>query len=118
VAFWAPDADGAVKLWLRDLHAAHARALPESTITDPNNEGYLLEFSFDGRSLLAHLDAKLKRIPLDGGSPQTIVDAPDPRGFSWGSADVIVYQPTGDGVVRGTDKRRHASGACADTARG
>ena len=34
VAFWAPDADGRVLLWVRDLHRPQARPIPESRSTN------------------------------------------------------------------------------------
>jgi len=45
------------------------------------------------------LGGKLKRISLDGGSPQTLADAPQPRGATWGADGQIVYQPAVGGPL-------------------
>ena len=93
VVFWAPDAKGDVQLWARDLRGPEARALPGTRISDLSIGIYQPSFSTDGKSLVVFLDNKVKRVFLDGGSPQTLADAPEPRGSSWGSRDLIVYQP-------------------------
>jgi dipeptidyl aminopeptidase/acylaminoacyl peptidase len=56
-------------------------------------------FSPDGRNLLVFHDAKLKRIAVDGGSPQTIAEAPSGRSATWGANDQIVYQPAVGGPL-------------------
>lgn len=99
VAFWAPDADNRVKLWVRDFRSPQPRALPDTASTEFSDQGHQPSFSPDGRSLLALFDGKLKRIPLDGGSPQVLADAPQPRGASWGADDRIVYQPSVGGPL-------------------
>jgi Tol biopolymer transport system component len=99
VAFWAPNTDGRVHLWVRNLGNPQARALPETMISELELEGFQPAFSPDGRSLVAFMDGKLKRISLDGGSPQTLADAPNPRGATWGANDQIVYQPAVGGPL-------------------
>ena len=99
VAFWAPDADGRVQLWVRNLGGPQARALPDTVIAGLEMEGFQPAFSPDGRTLLAFMDGKLKRVALDGGSPQTLVDAANPRGATWGAGDQIVYQPAVGGPL-------------------
>ena len=99
VAFWAPDAGGRIQLWVRDIRQPQARALPDSVIGEFDSDGMQPSFSPDGRTLLAMFHGKLKRIPLDGGSPQTIADAPQPRGATWGVGDRIVYQPAVGGPL-------------------
>jgi Tol biopolymer transport system component len=99
VAFWAPDAEGRIQLWVRDIRQPQARALPDTIIGEFDNDGMQPSFSPDGRTLLALFHGKMKRIPLDGGSPQTIADAPQPRGASWGVGDRIVYQPVVGGPL-------------------
>ena len=99
VAFWAPDADGRVQLWVRNLGSPQARALPDTVIAGLEMEGFQPAFSPDGRTLLAFMDGKLKRVALDGGSPQTLVDAANPRGATWGARDQIVYQPAVGGPL-------------------
>jgi len=84
VAFWAPDVDGRIQLWVRDLRIPQARALPDTVITEHDADGLQVAFSPDGRALVAFLGGKLKRISLDGGSPQTLADASQARGATWG----------------------------------
>ncbi len=99
VAFWAPNADGRVQLWVRNLGSPQERALPDTVIAGLEMEGFQPAFSPDGRTLLAFMDGKLKRVTLDGGSPQTLVDAANPRGATWGTGDQIVYQPAVGGPL-------------------
>ena len=52
----------------------------------PNSRQQVFQpaFSPDGRTLVVFMDTKLKRVSLDGGSPQTLADAPNPRGATLG----------------------------------
>jgi Tol biopolymer transport system component len=99
VAFWAPDAAGRVQLWVRDLGTPQARALPDTVINEHDTDGLQPAFSPDGRALVVFLGGKLKRISLDGGSPQTLADAPQARGAAWGVDGQIVYQPAVGGAL-------------------
>jgi eukaryotic-like serine/threonine-protein kinase len=42
---------------------------------------------------------KLKKIPADGGPPQIMASATNPRGGSWGSKDVLIYAPEVGGML-------------------
>jgi Tol biopolymer transport system component len=99
VAFWAPDEAGRIQLWVRDLRNPQARLLPDTLITEHDVTGLQPVFSPDGRALVAFLNGKLQRISLDGGSPQTLADAPQPRGATWGVDGQIVYQPAVGGAL-------------------
>jgi serine/threonine-protein kinase len=48
-------------------------------------------FSPDGKWLGFFADGKLKKVSVNGGSAQTLADAVNPRGGSWGSQGVIVF---------------------------
>jgi len=50
-------------------------------------------FSPDGQWLGFFAQGKLKKIPITGGAPVTICDAPQSRGGSWGPNDTIVFAP-------------------------
>jgi serine/threonine protein kinase len=88
VAFLAQDETGKVGLWIRSLDSPAARALPGTTPS--GNPPF---WSPDGRSLGFFAGGKLKRIDLDGGTPLTLADAPNPRGGSWSAAGVIIFVP-------------------------
>ncbi len=84
VAFSAAATDGKVVLWVRPMDKLEARALP-------GTEGVIFPFwSPDSRSLGFFAEGKLKTIDLNGGSPQAICDAAQPRGGSWGPDGVIL----------------------------
>ena len=51
-------------------------------------------WSADGRSIGFFASGKLKRIDVEGGSPQILSDAPLPRGGSWNAAGTIIYAPS------------------------
>ncbi len=50
-------------------------------------------FSPDGRWVGFYTDGKVKKLPLDGGVPIALGDAPLPVGASWGSDGTIVFTP-------------------------
>lgn len=47
----------------------------------------------DGDWLGFAAEGKLKKVPITGGQPIVIADAPDPRGASWGEDGTIVFAP-------------------------
>ena len=81
------------RLCLRGLGELEGRML-EGT------EHALLPFwSPDGRWVAFFADGKLKRIPIAGGQPEVVCDAPDARGGSWGSRGTIVFAPIAAGPL-------------------
>jgi hypothetical protein len=84
VAFSAAASDGKVVLWVRptDKLEAHAMAGTDDVIFP--------FWSPDSKSLGFFADGKLKTIDLNGGSPQSICDAPQGRGGSWGPNGVVL----------------------------
>ena len=86
IAF-AANGDKGSQLWFRRLDQATGQPLP-------GTEGASNAFwSPDGRSLAFFADAKLKRLDLNGGAPQVLADAPQPRGGTWNAAGIIVFAP-------------------------
>jgi len=54
-------------------------------------------------------EAKLKRIPVAGGSAMVLCDTPDPRGGSWGSKGVILFAPNLQGLFRVSESGGNAT---------
>jgi len=76
------------QLYLRPLEGLEAKPIPGTEgATSPF-------FSPDGKWVGFFAGGKLKKVPVNGGEPLTLCDAPDPRGASWGSQGMIVFVPT------------------------
>jgi len=87
LAFAAREPGGPLRIFLRRLDSLTAQPLA-------GTEGATYPFwSPDGRSLGFFADRKLKKIPASGGTVQSICEAEDGRGASWGADDVIVFAP-------------------------
>jgi Tol biopolymer transport system component len=81
-------ADGKWQLWLRRLDSTTARPLA-------GTEGAVYPFwSPDSRSIAFFAEGKLKRIDVAGGPPQTLANAREPRGGTWGPDGTIIFAPT------------------------
>jgi serine/threonine-protein kinase len=74
-------------LYVRALDQARARRIPG---TESASQPF---FSPDGQWLGCVADGKLLRVPLGGGSPRVIAEAPQLRGASWADDGTIVYTP-------------------------
>lgn len=95
VAFTATGAEGRTLLWVRPMDVLEAHPLPGT------EDATFPFWSPDGRSLGFFADTKLKTIDLNGGSAQTIAEAPFGRGGAWGAGGVILFSPTTQsGLVR------------------
>jgi Tol biopolymer transport system component len=96
IVFSAPNAAGGNVLWLRSLDSSDARELP-GTAT-----GTLPFWSPDGRSIgfFNFAEGKLERLDVDGGTPQVLAPAANPRGGSWSSDGNILFVPApSSGIV-------------------
>jgi len=95
LVFNATDAQGKSMLWLRPLAAVNALPMAGS-------EGAGRAFwSPDSRHLAFFAGGKLKKLPVAGGPPQTICDAPRGADGSWSERGVILYDGTGsDPIMR------------------
>ena len=87
LAFLA-DNKGVRQIWVRGLDSPDARPL-----TGTNDAEISLFWSPDSRTIGFAAEGKLKRIPVSGGSAQTICDAPAFSGASWGIGDIILFSP-------------------------
>jgi len=75
------------QIYLRALDSLEARPVPGTEgATNPF-------FSPDGKWLGFFANAKLKKISVNGGVAQTLADAINPQGASWGSRGTIVFEP-------------------------
>jgi Tol biopolymer transport system component len=78
------------QVWLRALAAAHATPIA-------GTEGASFPFwSPDSRSIGFFAAGKLKRVPMSGGPPIVLCDAPLGRGGSWNRDNVILFAPSSD----------------------
>ncbi len=82
-------------LWIRPLDGGATTALA-------GTEGATYPFwSPDGASIGFFANRKLKRVPAAGGVVQSICDATEPRGGTWGPDGTIVFAPGAlDGLQR------------------
>jgi Tol biopolymer transport system component len=83
-----PVEGGPPRLFIRARHDAEARLIAG---TDGAKQPF---WSPDSRTLAYFARGSLMKVAVDGGAPVPICPAPDARGGTWGSRDVIVFQPT------------------------
>ena len=77
----------AVQLYARSLSE------PEAHPIAGTENGASPFFSPDGKWIGFFADGKLKKIPLEGGTAQTLADAPNQRGGSWAPDGSILFSP-------------------------
>ena len=85
--------DGRNSLWLRSFDRL------EATPVRGTDDAYFPFWSPDGTAVAFFMQGKLWRTDLNGGSPAPICDAPEARGGSWGSGNVIVFAPSFGGPL-------------------
>jgi Tol biopolymer transport system component len=93
VVFQATDSTSTQRLWARPIGSLAAQA-----IAGTDNATFPF-WSPDSRFIGFFADGKLKKVPLAGGAPEVLCDAPDGRGGSWGRAGVIVFAPMAAGPI-------------------
>jgi Tol biopolymer transport system component/predicted Ser/Thr protein kinase len=95
LAFVTRSAAGKKQIYVRRMDRVDAEAVAGT------DGGDMPFFSPDGAQLGFASEGKLKRVPLNGGTPAVIADAPQPRGATWVDDDSIVFTPTVfSGLVR------------------
>jgi serine/threonine-protein kinase len=87
----------AVVLGADGVPRLHARVLDPSSALAGTEGAYTPFFSPDGKWMGFAAGGKLKRIPAGGGAVESICDAPDVRGASWGDNGEIVFAQEGSG---------------------
>ncbi len=93
VAFIADEDKRGSSLWVRALGSLSAQKL------DRTDNAVFPFWSPDSQTIAFFADGKLKRIPVSGGSPLTICDAPNPDGGTWNREGVIVFAPDTNGPL-------------------
>jgi serine/threonine protein kinase len=93
VVFFATDSSSTPRLWIRPIGSLTAQPM-EGT----DNASFPF-WSPDSRFVGFFADGKLKKVPVGGGSPEVLCDAPDGRGASWSRNGVIVFAPVAAGSI-------------------
>jgi serine/threonine protein kinase/Tol biopolymer transport system component len=89
---YAAERGGTTQLYLRSLGRLEATPVQDS-------EGAMSPFfSPDSRWLGFYAGTKLMKVPVEGGVPQTICEAAEVRGASWGSDGTIVFSTGTSGL--------------------
>jgi eukaryotic-like serine/threonine-protein kinase len=87
LAFVTIAAEGSSQLWVRPLDSTAAQPLAGT-----EDASYPF-WSPDSHSLGFFAQGKLRIIDASGGAVQTLADATQPRGASWGADGTIIYTP-------------------------
>ncbi len=87
IVFGARTSEGKRQLWLRPLNQETASPV------EGTNAGSFPFWSPDSRSIGFFAEGKLKRVPVNGGSPITLADAMNGRGGAWNTKGIILFAP-------------------------
>ena len=91
--FVARDSSGKNLLWIRNLNSFTIQPLPGT-----ENPSFPF-WSPNSRFIGFFAAGKLKKIDANGGTVQTLCDAPFNRGGTWNQEDVILFSPVVDGPL-------------------
>jgi eukaryotic-like serine/threonine-protein kinase len=80
-------------VWIRAMDSPRAQELPGT------QGGYDAFWSPDSRQLAYYTEGELRRIAIDGGSPQTICQIRSGVGGSWGRNGTILFSSIYDGAI-------------------
>ena len=80
-------------LWIRPVDVATSQSL-----NGTENAAFPF-WSPDSRFIGFFADGKLKKIPISGGPPLILCDAPTGRGGTWNADDVVVFDPAPTGPL-------------------
>ena len=89
--------EGRQQLWVRAMDGLQARSLPG---TEDAQYPFWLP---DSRYIAFFAQGKLKKIPINGGPPQTLCDAVNARGGTSNRDGVILFAPTNGPLQRVSD---------------
>ena len=93
LVFAIVDSAGTPRLWIRPLDSFSAQPLPGT------ENAFLPFWSPDSRFIAFFAEGKLRKVPVGGGPPEVICDAPNGRGGSWSKDGVIVFAPLAMGPL-------------------
>ncbi|HXI02063.1 MAG TPA: hypothetical protein VNI57_02695, partial [Candidatus Saccharimonadales bacterium] len=95
IVFWGTEKDGTQRIWLRDLEdpEAHPLAGSQGALSRPF-------WSPDSRYVGFMADGKLKKIPIGGGPPQSLCDAPNLLEGTWSPLGAILFDGWGRDPIR------------------
>jgi eukaryotic-like serine/threonine-protein kinase len=106
VAFAAYGDDGNPRVWIRSLDSPAPQPLQEAGI---NQQVPPFFWSPDSRFVAFQQGGRLKKIDVEGGAPQVLVDEPHViMGGSWNADNVIIFGST-EGVFRVSGEGGNAS---------
>ncbi|MGH9523018.1 MAG: protein kinase domain-containing protein, partial [Terriglobales bacterium] len=87
IAFVAHSASSPKALWVRRL------ADKTSQVLEGTQDAAFPFWSPDSRYIAFFANGKLNKVSAGGGPVLAVADAPSARGGSWGSGDVIIFEP-------------------------
>jgi Tol biopolymer transport system component len=93
LAFTVSDSAGTIRLCIRPLDSLSAYLLPGT------EDATLPFWSPDSHFVAFFTEGKLKKVPVAGGQPEVICDAPSGRGGSWSKDGVIIFAPQAMGPL-------------------
>jgi len=88
IAFTARDADGVVRLWVRELDEFDEHPLPGS------DDAQYPFWSPDSTKIGFFSNGKLRVVEAVGGPPLTLCDAFEGKGGSWSRKGVVLFSPS------------------------
>jgi Tol biopolymer transport system component len=97
VIYKAQDASHRTHVWIKSLGSPDAHPIPGTDGTDFTAAAF---WSPDSRSLGFFREGKLNRVDIDGASPQVLAAAPEPRGGTWSSSGVIIFNADIQSLMR------------------
>jgi len=114
LVFTVVDSAATPRLWIRPLDSFSAEPIAGS------DNALFPSWSPDSRFIAFFADGKLKKVPVGGGPPETICEAPDGRGATWSRTGTIVFAPLAAGPLQrvSSDGGEVTTVARPDSARG
>ncbi len=97
VIYKAQDTSHRTHIWIKSLGSSDAHPIPGTDGTDFTVAAF---WSPDNRSVGFFREGKLNRVDIEGGIPQVLAAAPEPRGGTWSSSGVIIFNADTQSLMR------------------